>query len=159
MDWEPELDVSDRALAAGVQAFAARVLAEAEAAENAGVAFFEDFGVGDAAVGAVLAEVKEEGGGVCGFLFYLRVGHVSVHAALALPVGTCSRAAGDGLVVPKAIDMGARLVFAARAKGEVVAATLTRSAGAESEQHDVGDALRSKYVAADDTGTFGGTEQ
>lgn len=116
---DPELDIAQDALAAGVQARAAAAVAEREFAQQDGVAALEDLGVGDA-----------------------RVGHVRVHAVGAVPGRAGAGAAGDGFVVAEAFGGGGGGGgVAAEAEGQVVAVALGGGAGGEGAEDDVGDAL------------------
>lgn len=83
LDGDSEFNISDDAVAAGVLAFAAAFLSEAEFTEDDWVSPFVDFGVGDSGVG-----------------------HVRVDAAGTVPRGAGAGSAGDGFVVSEASGWG-----------------------------------------------------
>ena len=77
-----------------------------------------------------------------------------MHAARAFPSRACTRTTGNRFVKAPAFNMFAIRVFAARSKGEVVAAPLRRCGCFERFEHDVSDALRGADVPSDDGGCF-----
>ena len=124
LDGDSEFDVADHAVAAAVLAITARVGAEAEFAQDDGVAAFEDLSVGDTCVG-----------------------HVDVDAGGAGPRWAGTGTASDGFVVAEAFLLGVGgggggTNIATEAEGEVVAVALAGGTGFEAPEYDVCYSLR-----------------
>lgn len=130
LQWHSELHLSHTSISTSIQTVTAAALTDGEAMQDNGIPLLENFRVSDACVR-----------------------HVCVHGTGSVPSWTGSRAATDGLVIPKATDnLTCGRVGAATSKAEIVHRALGGGSGVESAKDQVSDLLGGLGRAADSRG-------
>lgn len=140
---DAEFNLSDDAVAAGMQTCSARAGSQGEVPEDDGVATLEDLGVGDACVGHV--DVNPRCAMPVGSLDISPIleGHQgdSQNGGLSRDLSYRSTSTGNGLIVPESLGILLSGKITAKAKCKIIAITLRCRTGFKRSQDDICDSL------------------